>query len=143
MFKRLTKFLEKHHILNENQFGFRGSCSTIQAMLLIADKIQRAIENKKISCGIFLDLSKAFDTVDHTILIKKLEYYCVRGTACDWFRSYLHDIKVFVTIGNSSFKERAVTCGVPQGSVLGPLLFLLYIKNFQSSIFCLRSSSLC
>ena len=68
--KRLTKFLEKYHILNENQFGFRSNCSTIQAILLIADKIQRAIENKKISCGIFLDLSKAFDTVDHTILIK-------------------------------------------------------------------------
>ena len=74
MYKRLIKFLEKKpNILNENQFGFRSNRSTTQAILLIADKIQRAIEDKKISCCIFLDLSKAFDTVDHCILLKKLE----------------------------------------------------------------------
>ena len=72
MYKRLIKFLEKNNIFNENQFGFRSNRSTTQAILLIADKIQRAIENKKISCGIFLDLSKVFDTVDHCILLKKI-----------------------------------------------------------------------
>ena len=73
MYKRLKKFLEKNNILNENEFGFRSNRSTTQAILLIADKLQRAIEDKKISCGIFLDLSKAFDTVYHCILLKKLE----------------------------------------------------------------------
>ena len=73
MYKRLIKFLEKNNILNENQFGFRSNRSTTQAILLIADKIQRAIEDKKIPCGIFLDLSKTFDTVDHCILLKKKE----------------------------------------------------------------------
>ena len=98
------KFLEKNNILNENQFGFRSDRSTTQAILLIADKIQRAVEDKKISCGIFLDLSKAFDTVDQCILIKKrkLEYYGIRGIANDWFQSYLSNRKQFVTIGSTS-----------------------------------------
>ena len=69
------------------QFGFRSSHSTTHAIHLISDKIHTAIENKLFSCGIFLDLTKAFDTVDHDILIAKLEYYGIRGIVCDWFRS--------------------------------------------------------
>ena len=109
MYKRLVVFLEKHNTLNENQFGFRKNRSTTQAILLIVDKIQRAIEEKKISCGLFLDLSKAFDTVDHSILLKKLDYYGVRGTANDW----LSNRKQFVTLGCTSSTQQPVTCGVP------------------------------
>ena len=125
MSKRITVYLEKYNILNENQFGFRNNRSTTQAILMIADKIQRAIENKMISCGIFLDLSKAFDTVDHRILLTKLDNYGIRGIANDWFRSYLDNRKQFVTLGNISSEQLPVICGVPQGSVLGPLLFLI------------------
>ena len=97
MHKRLMNFLNKKSTPNEHQFGFRNNRSTVQVILLRADKIQRAIEDKKISCGIFLDLSKAFDTVQHDILC-----YGVRGIANNWFRSYLSNRKQFVTIGSKS-----------------------------------------
>jgi hypothetical protein len=86
MYGRLIKYVENKKILFENQFGFRSGHSTTQAVTLIIDKIQKAIENKCYSCGIFLNLSKAFDTVNHLILTKKLECYGVRGIVNDWFK---------------------------------------------------------
>ena len=134
MYNRLITFLDKNQVLFNGQFGFRSNHSTLHAILLIADKIQKAIERKQYSCGIFLDLSKAFDTVNHTILIKKLEYYGIRGIAKDWFCSYLSNRKQLVSIGNVTSDLKPITCGVPQGSVLGPLLFLLYINDFSKSV---------
>ena len=85
--KRLLNFLEKFKILFDNQFGFRSKYSTDFALLKIVDKIQSAIDEHDYSCGIFLDFSKAFDTVNHEILLKKLEYYGIRGNAKKWFSS--------------------------------------------------------
>ena len=96
--------------------------------MLIADKIQKAIESGQFSCGIFLDLRKAFDTVDHDILLAKLHSYGIRGTPCDWFVSYLS----IVSISNTTSSSAVISCGVPQGSVPGPLLFLLYINDFPN-----------
>jgi hypothetical protein len=124
------KYIEKLNIIFENQFGFRSGYSTVQAVTRITDKIQKAIENKQYSCGIFLDLSKAFDTVNHDILITKLEHYGIRGIAKDWFKSYLFNRKQYVSIRGVNSDVEHISCGVPQGSVLGPLLFLLYINDF-------------
>ena len=83
-------------------------------------------------CGIFLDFSKAFDTIDHTILIKKLEYYGIRGVAKKWFISYLSNRRQIVTVNGVKSEENSITCGVPQRSVLGSLLFLINVNDFHS-----------
>ena len=98
MYRRLLSFLDKHNVLFDKHFGFRSYHSTNHAILLICDKIQRAIENGSYSCGIFLDLSKAFYTIDHQILFSKLHYYGIRGVAADWFRSYLYNRRQYVSI---------------------------------------------
>ncbi len=113
MCKRLLNFLEKEKILFDNQFGFRTNHSTDHAILSITDKIQGAIDERDYSCGIFLDLSKAFDTVNHAILLKKVEYYGIRGVAGSWFHSYLCNRQQTVTVNNITSAPTAISCGVP------------------------------
>ena len=135
--KRLLNVLDKNDVFCDKQFGFRAKHSTDYAVLNIIDKILTAIDNSKFSCGIFLDFSKAFDTVNHEILIKKLEYDGIRGVAKNWFISYLTNRRQIVTINNVTSDIMPLSCGIPQGSVLGPILFLLYINDFHlcSSLF--------
>lgn len=114
MYKRLFNFIDNKNILFQNQFGFTANHSTTSATLLITDKVQRAVEDGKYLCGIFLDLRKAFDSVNHSILLKKLHHYGIRGLAYDWFRSYLDNRRQFVSIGSVISYEQQIHFGVSQ-----------------------------
>jgi hypothetical protein len=131
---RTYKFLENLQCLYSLQFGFRKKHSTNHALIDITETIRQALDNKKIACGVFVDLQKAFDTVNHDILISKLDHYGIRGTAIDWFSSYLKKRSQFVSILGFQSATKPINHGVPQGSVLGPLLFLIYINVLHSAV---------
>ena len=132
------KYLTKHHILSNNQFGFRKNHSTFMAVLDLIDNLSKSfILNDLFLNHLFLnhkfiDLSKAFDTVNHKILIEKLSHYGIRGTPLLWFSDYLSNRKQFIKFNDALSDYKTVNCGVPQGSILGPLLIFIYVNDISN-----------
>ena len=134
MFSRMHKFLEDFNCIYELQFGFRAKHSRNNALIDITENVKSALDNKIHACGIFVDLQKAFDTVNHKILLDKLSHYGITGIENDLFSSYLSNRTQYVSILGFYSKIMEIPHGVPQWSVLGPLMFLIYISDFHNAI---------
>ena len=138
LYVRMYSYLSHHNLLYDKQFGFRSSYSTIHALTDITENIKILLDSQFYVCGIFVDLEKAFDTVNHKILIDKLNVFGFRDQTNMLLKSYLYNRKQFVSINGFDSNINTIKCGVPRGSCLGPLLFLIYINDFR---FCLNKTN--
>ena len=129
MHSRLVEFanINSHDIFYRLQFGFRKNHSTALSLIYLVNKIATSIDQNEITTGVFLYLSKAFDTLDHQILFDKLEHYGVCGLALQWIKSYFSNRTQFVQINDTRSSKQIIRCGVPQASILSPLFFILVI----------------
>ena len=128
---KMTQFLETNNILCQEQCGFRKGRSTVDSIVNLTNAIFNSINNHEACMAVFIDLKKAFDTINHTILISKLEYMGIGGNLLLWVTNYLHDRSQRTLANNSLSNPLTITCGVPQGSILGPLFFIAYINDVK------------
>ena len=134
LYSRIYDYVTSKNIISETKFGFRKLHFTSHAIYHSVNFIKKSHSNSKHVIGVFIDLSKAFDTIDHKTLLCKLYNYGIRGIPHDLNKSYLSNRKQYVKIGTQESNKLVVKYGVPKGSVLGPLLFLLYINDLKNAI---------
>ena len=128
------EFLDKNKLLSKFQFGFRPRLSTELAATLLLDEIRKNVDQGKLVGATFIDLSKAFDTISHSNLLQKLPQYGIKESEFSWFTDYLFHRSAAVNYGKSSSKSADIPTGVPQGSILGPLLFILFFNDITDEI---------
>src|SRR6218665_1008065 len=140
MANRLPKYLNDYSLLSSTQYtcSFQRGLSTYMALLDLQSNISEAMNNNMFSIGVFFDISKVFDTVNHDILLSKLDNFGIRGVVKSWFTDYLNNITQFVLVKGVTSITSRITCGVPQGSILGPLLFLIYLNDLTLISSCLK-----
>ena len=131
MCNRVYKHQNENSFLFKKKFGFQKIHSTEHTIIQLVDQINSSFEKNHFTMGVFISLSKAFDTVYHKVLISKLEKKGVQGNNLQWFRSYFSNWKQFIRYDNLNTALNSITSGVPQGSILGVLLFLIYVSDLQ------------
>ena len=137
MYNRIYKLFPDNNFIYSLQFGFRQKYSTVHVLISLKENIRKRLDEGIIGCGIFVDLQKAFDTVEHDILLSKLEHYVIHGLANEWFKSYLSNRKQYVSINGYDSNLADAKFGVPQGPLLGLLLFLIYSNDLNQALkFC-------
>lgn len=134
VYKRIYQFFQKYNVIYKYQFGFRKNHSTSLALLEVVDACYKNLDNNNKILGIYFDLQKAFDTCDHQILLHKLYHVGIRGVMHNWLKNYLYNRKQYTFCNGVSSDMGNITCGVPQGSVLGPLLFLVYMNDIYRAV---------
>ena len=125
----MLSFIECNNFLNNEQHGFRNKHSTTTALAHLLNHITSVLNTKKIILSLFLDLSKAFDSIIHSVLLKKLEFYVFGGVVNDWFKSYFRDRFQNTHLNGINSAMRLIRSGIPQGSILGPILFIIYVND--------------
>ena len=132
VFDQLYSYMNCNKLIEKSQYGFRKNHSTEHAALNFVDRTALEMDHNKFPIAVFLDLSKAFDTLDHKILLQKLKFYGIEGTALNWFTSYLTNRKQMVDFNGTKSTTLEIKTGVPQGSILGPLLFIIYMNDITN-----------
>ena len=133
---QMYSYLSLNHFLNPSQSGFRSQYSTATTVIDVEDFILKNMDEGKVTGAIFLDLKKAFDTVNHSLLLNKLKKFGIRDIELNWFKSYLNNRMQSVKVGSTLSDLELINIGIPQGSILGPLLFIIFVNDLPDSVIC-------